>query len=70
MRTTAICILTVLLSICSRGSDLFREALPSETGVTWVTKMDTPERAIYLKRQDPESPSLTTTTMAGWIFCW
>src|ERR1700733_11695799 len=37
MRITATCILTVLLSTtCSYGSDLFREALPSETGVTWV----------------------------------
>ena len=37
MRTTVICILIVLLSsACSHGSDLFREALPSETGVTWV----------------------------------
>ena len=32
-----ICILVVLLSsACSHGSDLFREASPSETGVTWV----------------------------------
>ena len=37
MRTVATCILTVLLSTtCSHGSDLFREALPGETGVTWV----------------------------------
>src|ERR1700684_274062 len=32
-----ICILVVLLSsACSHGSDLFREALPSKTGITWV----------------------------------
>jgi tetratricopeptide (TPR) repeat protein len=37
MRTIATCILTVLLSTsCGHGADLFREALPSETGITWL----------------------------------